>query len=185
MAGAHACTLAISDRVAAAHSATPELLGGCLCVCCSPSGTSKPRHGTTDQAGCVQHTHEGAVSQHFYTLSTQFGVGRAHQARGPLNRPDGRGAGVIGREGCVGIVARARHQPEADGLAQYHGVGLHGGIWVGRPACSMHRTDGSQQPLNALVGMTLLLGKLPRRVGQHDQLDYHAAKRTSANPSSE
>lgn len=182
MAGAHACNLAISDCVGAAQSPTPKHLGGCVRVCCSLSSTSESCHGTTDQAGCVQHTHEGAAPQHCCMLSTQYGVGRAHQARGPLNRPDGRGAGVIGREGCVGVVARARHQPEADGLTQYHGVGLDSDVWVGRPACRMHRTtDGSVQPLDALVGMTLS-GKLSRDVDQHCQLDYHAAKRTGAKP---
>lgn len=82
------------------------------------SSTGEPYHGTTDQAGCIQHTHERAASQQFCMLRTQSGVGRAHQARGVLYRPDGHDAGVVGREGCVGIIACARHQPKTDGLAQ-------------------------------------------------------------------
>ena len=70
MASAHACTLAVGHCPGAAQSATSELLGGCMRVSCSLSSTGEPCHGTTDQAGCIQHIHKKAASQHFCMLRT-------------------------------------------------------------------------------------------------------------------
>lgn len=65
-------------------------------------------------------------------VSVQTGF---HLAVGRLRSLNGRGAGVIGRERSIVVVAYARCQENTEDIAQRRGVGRDSSVWV-ESACS-------------------------------------------------